>query len=84
MNIINVKVCYITPTDKYHLQDKKAMLICDSLAVGSAMMMEFEEGGSLRTSKIESIYEDEATIEVKTKNSIYKLNIIKEETKDGR
>ena len=74
----NVKICSITPYDNYNLSGKNGKLLRESLTIGSAMIMEFSNDGNLRTSKIESIKEDESTIEVKTRNSVYILSIVKE------
>lgn len=74
-----VEIISVTPNDKFNLEGMKGNLILETVEVGKSMILTFGDNGLIRTSKIEEINKTDSEVEVKTRNSIYKLKIVKEE-----
>jgi hypothetical protein len=74
-----VEITSITPSDNYSLAGKRGSLILDTVEIGKSMVITIDDGGFLRTSKVQEINETDSEIEIKTKNSVYTLKVAKEE-----
>jgi hypothetical protein len=75
---LNVRIKSIIPNDKFNVVGKKGYIYKDLVEVDNRLLI-IIGNKELRTSLIKSVTETADEIEVKTMNSVYTLEKIKEE-----
>lgn len=78
MSVDKVKILSIVPDDQFNLAGHVGNIIKETVEVGKSLIVSFENGRLLRTSRISEISKTKTTIEVNTMNSKYTLEYIRE------
>jgi hypothetical protein len=74
-----VRVISVTPSDDHLITGKKGKTYLPDIVPGKSLIINFPGERILQTSRIQEASKDQARITVKTKNSIYELELCKED-----